>query len=189
MSVSPGQAAAALEEIDRTARRTHMAKGYAIASPYLILWGLIWIAGYGACAIVPPERWGLAWLPLVAVGAVGSTWLGMRARPRAGQGGAGAGGFGQSAVMGLAVCVFIGAVYYLFQPRSPLPYLVFPSLVAGLVYVLAGAVARMQRFVWIGAGVFAVALGGYVAAPQWTALWAAAGGAGLVLGGLWLRRA
>jgi hypothetical protein len=92
-------------------------------------------------------------------------------------------------VMGLAVCIFIGAVYYLFKPTSPLPYLIFPSFVAGLAYILAGAVSRMQRFVWIGLGIFAVTLGGYVAAPQWSAIWAAAGGAGLVLGGLWLRKA
>jgi hypothetical protein len=187
MSMSSSQAAAALDEIERTERRTRVAAGYSIASPYLILWGLIWIAGYGACALLPPERWGLPWLPLVAVGALGSTWAGMRARRgrQVGQGGA----FGQSALMTAAVMVFIAAVYYIFQPRSPLPYLIFPSFVAGLAYVLAGALTRMQRFIWIGGAIFAVTLGGYVAAPEWSALWAAAGGAGLVLGGLWLRKA
>jgi len=187
VTLSSEQAAAALDAIDRTERRTQRATGYAIASPYLILWGLIWIAGYGACAVLPPERWGLPWLPLIAVGTLATTALGMRARP--GRRGGGAGGFGQSIVMALAVCVFIGAVYYLFRPASPLPYLIFPSFVAGLAYVLAGALAGMQRFVAIGFGIFAVTLGGYVAAPEWSAVWAAAGGAGLVLGGLWLRRA
>jgi len=187
MTLSPGQAAAALDEIERTEQRTVRATSYSIASPYLILWGLVWIAGYGACAVLPPERWGLPWLPLIAVGTLASAVLGMRVRP--GRHGGGAVGFGQSMVMGVAVCVFIGAVYYLFQPTSPLPYLIFPSFVAGLAYVLAGAVARMQRFVAIGFGIFAVTLAGYVAAPQWSALWAAAGGAGLLLGGLWLRKA
>jgi hypothetical protein len=187
MTLTSNQAAAALEDIDRTERRTKMATSYSIASSYLVLWGLIWIAGYGACAVLPPERWGLAWLPLIAVGTIGSVALGMRT-PR-GRGGTNAGAFGQSMVMAFAICVFIGAVYYLFRPTSPLPYLIFPSFVAGLVYVLAGAVTRMQRFVWIGFGVFALTLGGYVAAPEWSAIWAAAGGAGLVLGGLWLRKA
>lgn len=188
MSLSPTEAAAALDAIDRTERRTRDARSYSIASPYLILWGLIWIAGYGACAVLPPERWGLAWLPLAAFGTIASAWVGMRTRR--GPHEAGAQGFGQSALMGLAVLLFIGAVYYLFQPKSPLPYLIFPSLVAGLAYVLAGAVARMPRFVWIGAAVFAISLGGYAAAPQWSAIWAAAGGGGgLLLGGLWLRRA
>src|SRR3954471_16256097 len=133
MTLSSNQAAAALEDIDRTERRTQMAAGYSIASPYLILWGLIWVAGYGACAVLPPERWGLAWLPLIAVGTLGSVVLGMRPRP--GRSGGAAVGFAQSMVMGLAVCIFIGAVYYLFKPTSPLPYLIFPSFVAGLAYI------------------------------------------------------
>ncbi|MBV9929334.1 MAG: hypothetical protein JO013_00095 [Alphaproteobacteria bacterium] len=186
MSLSPQQAAAALDDIDCVEQRTYRARGYAIASPYLILWGLIWIAGYGACAVLPPERWGMAWLPLVIVGALGSTWFGMRARSSH-AGSAERSSFGQAAVMGLAIFAFIAAVYYLFQPQSPLPYLIFPSFVAGLVYALAGAVARMPRFVWIGAGVFLLTLGGYAFAPQWSAIWAAAGGCGLVAGGLWLR--
>jgi hypothetical protein len=188
MSLSSGQAAAALDDIERTERRTQAATSYSIASGYLILWGLVWIAGYGACAMLPPERWGLPWLPLIALGTLGSTWLGMRARGT-GKGAARNAPFAQSAIMGAAIMVFIAAVYYVFQPTSPLPYLVFPSLVAGLVYTLAGAVARMPRFVWIGAAIFVLTLAGYALAPQWSALWAAAAGVGLVLGGLWLRKA
>lgn len=188
MPLSPGQAAAALEEIDRTERRTHMAKGYSLASPYLILWGLIWILGYGACAVLPPERWGLVWLPLAGAGTLASMAIGVRSRARSGGGKLVSSG--QTAVMGLAIFVFIGAVYYLFRPTSPLPYLIFPSFVAGLAYTLAGAVARMPRFVWIGVGIFLLTLAGYVAAPQWSAIWVAiAGGGGLLLGGLWLQKA
>jgi hypothetical protein len=187
MSLSPDQAAAALADIDRTERRTREAKGYAIASPYLVLWGLIWIVGYGACAMLPPERWGLPWIPLAIGGMLASAWLGSKRRGE--RDGDSQGRAARSAAIGIAIAVFIGAVYYLFQPQSHLPYLIFPSFVAALVYVLAGAVTRMQRFVWIGFGVFAVTLGGYIAAPQWSALWAAAGGGGLVLGGLWLRKA
>src|SRR5438067_6367465 len=142
MTLSSNQAAAALDEIERTKRRTHLAKGYSIASAYFILWGAIWVLGYGACAVLPPERWGLAWLPLIGVGTAGSVVIGMRTpRPRSGGAGGAAGGFVQPMVMALAVMVFVGAVYYLFQPKSPLPYLIFPSFVAGLVYVLAGALA------------------------------------------------
>ena len=187
MTLSPGQAAAALDDIERTEQRTRAARSYSAASDYLLLWGVIWMIGYGACAVLPPERWGLAWLPLAAIGMLVSFALGKRSRR---QRGAGTGTSAQTAVMGLAIFAFIAAVYYLFQPRSHLPYLVFPSLVAGLVYTLAGAVAGMPRFIGIGAGIFVLTLAGYVAAPQWTSLWVAiAGGGGLVLGGLWLRKA
>jgi hypothetical protein len=187
MSVSPGQAAAALDEIERTERRTRNAKGYAIASPHLILWGLVWMAGYGACAVLPPERWGLAWLPLVVVGSLGSSWLGSRAA--AARGGKG-GQFRRSLLMGASIFVFIACTYYVLQPRSPLAYLVFPALITGLAYSLSGAAAGMMRFVWIGGGIVLLTMAGYVLAPQWTALIVAvAAGGGLVLGGLWLRQA
>src|SRR5438309_8271971 len=174
MSLSPDQAAAALHDIDCMERRTQVATGYAIASPYLILWGLVWIAGYGASAVVPPERWGLVWLPLVIVGGARSGWLGSRARG----GGARQGAFSQSVLLAAAVFLFIASVYYVFRPASVQPYLVFPSLIAGLVYTLAGALARMARFVWIGAGIFLLTMAGFIAAPQYMAIWVAIAGGG-----------
>jgi hypothetical protein len=185
MTLSQGQASAALEEIERTERRTRNAKGYSIASPHLILWGLVWIAGYGACAALPVERWGLVWLPLVVIGTLGSVWLGMRAS-RGGRNGS----FGRSLIIAAAITAFMVSTYYLFKPQGPLPYLVFPALMTGLAYALSGAAAGLPRFVWIGGAILLFTLAGYVALPQWTALVvAAAGGGGLVLGGLWLRQA
>jgi hypothetical protein len=184
MTISPMQAAAAIEEIERTEQRTRLARSYGTASAYLILWGLIWIAGYGACAVVPREQWGLVWLPLIVVGAGASAWFGSR-----GKGDSASGSGGRAALMAVSIMIFMGATYFVFRPAEPEPYLLFPTFITGLVYCLAGAVARMPRFVWIGAGIFVVTLAGYVAAPQWTAIWVAiAGGGGLVLGGLWLRK-
>jgi len=190
MSISPTQAAAAIEEIERTERRTRLARGYGEASPYLILWGTIWIAGYGACAVLPREQWGIAWLPLVLLGAVGSGWIGSRgARAMGGRSEPGSGAFGRSLLMALSIFVFIAATYFVFRPVEAAPYLIFPTFITGLVYCLCGLLARMARFVWIGAAIFALTLIGYISAPQWTAIWAAlAGGGGLVLGGLWLRK-
>ncbi|HEY0412831.1 MAG TPA: hypothetical protein VGD66_06810 [Allosphingosinicella sp.] len=184
MTISPGQAAAALEDIERTERKTRTARGYAEASPYLVLWGLVWIVGYGGCAVLPREQWGLVWLPLIVVGAIGSIWLGSR-----GRGESRPGSLGRAGLITLSIGIFIGSVYYVFRPTDAAPYLIFPTLIAGLVYSLAGILARMPRFVWIAAGMFVLTMAGYVAAPQWTAIWVgAAGGGGLVLGGLWLRK-
>jgi hypothetical protein len=184
MSISPGQAAAALEEIERTERRTRTARGYAAASPYLLLWGLVWMVGYGACAVLPREQWGLAWLPLIVVGALGSAWFGSR-----GRGGSQPDSLARAGLASLSIGIFVGSVYYVFKPADAAPYLIFPTLIAGLVYSLAGILARMPRFVWIAAGMFVLTMTGYVAAPQWIAAWVAvAGGGGLVLGGLWLRK-
>lgn len=190
MSISPTQAAAAIEEIERTEARTRLARGYGEASPHLILWGLIWMVGYGACAVLPPARWGLIWLPLVLVGTAGSAWFGSRGRLGSrGRGDSASGALGRAALMAMAIGVFMFSAYFVFRPAEPAPYLLFPSLIAGLVYCLAGAMTRMARFIWIGGAIFVLTMAGYVAAPQWTAVWAAlGGGGGLVLDGLWLRK-
>jgi hypothetical protein len=187
MAISPGQAAAALEDIAQTEQRTRVAGGYAVASPYLILWGLVWTAGYVGCALLPSEQWGLVWLPGVLVGAVGSGMFGQRTR-RTGRGTQG-GSFGQAAVMAVTIALFFGSVFYVFRPSDLLPYLVFPALVVGLVYTLAGTLAHLPRFAAIGAAIFVATMAGYFAAPQFMAWWIAlVAGGGLILGGLWLRK-
>lgn len=184
MAISPGQAAAALEEIERTERRTRVSGGYRTGSPYLILWGCMWAIGYVGCGLVPPQDWGWVWLPLIVIGTAGSIWFG--SRPSAARTGAsGWRAFG----MALTVALFVVATCFIFRVADPLPYLVFPSLVTGLVYGFAGLFSGLPRLVWIGAAVSLIPLFGYVVTPALTAFWvAAAGGGGLILGGLWLRQ-
>jgi hypothetical protein len=111
-------------------------------------------------------------------------------RTRAKGAGKGAGSsIGKSMTLGLAICLFIGSVYFVFQPVSPLPYLVFPALITALVYVLLGGLLGLPRYVAIGAIMFLVTMAGFVYAKPFLPFWiAAAGGGGLILGGLWMRR-
>jgi hypothetical protein len=188
MAISPGQAAAALQEIERTERRTRASGGYAAASPHLVVWGLIWACGYVACDFVPPEQWGLVWLPLALLGSAGSAWLASRGR-RGAAGGRAPGDGARSIGAAAAIAIFIMAFFWIVRPTDLRVGLVFPTMTMGLVYCLAGLYARLPRFVWIGAGAFTVTIAGYLIVPEWTAFWvAAAGGGGLILGGLWLRK-
>jgi hypothetical protein len=191
MVISSSEAAEALRDIARTDRRTKVSGAYHVASPHLILWGLIWAAGYTASGLTPPDQWGLVWLPLIAIGVAGAIALGMRAgagRKSAASGGAGF-AVGKSIILALAIGLFIGAVYFVFQPVSPLPYLVFPALITALIYVLLGALLGLPRYIAIGAIMFLVTMVGFVYAKTYLPFWiAAAGGGGLVLGGLWMRR-
>jgi hypothetical protein len=187
MSISAGQAAAALQEIERTELRTRVSGGYQAASPHLILWGCVWAVGYAGCGLAPPAKWGLVWLPLILLGTLGSAWFGRRAGMARTDASHGAGGW-RSVAMAGTIALFMGSTFFVFRVTNPLPYLVFPALVTGLVYTLAGLLAPLPRFAWIGATIFVVTLGGYVAAPALTPYWIAiAGGGGLMLGGLWLR--
>ena len=72
---------------------------------------------------------------------------------------------------------------------TPLPYLVFPALITALIYVLLGALLGLPRYVAIGAIMFLVTMAGFVYAKPYLPFWiAVAGGGGLILGGLWMRK-
>jgi hypothetical protein len=191
MVISSTEAAEALRDIAQTDRRTRVSGAYHVASPHLILWGLIWAVGYTGSGLTPPEQWGLVWLPLIAIGVVGAIALGMRAGARREPGTSGAAGFsaGKSAMLAMAIGVFMGSVYFVFQPATPLPYLVFPALITALIYVLLGALLGLPRYTAIGAIMFVVTMIGFVYAKPMLPFWiAVAGGGGLILGGLWMRK-
>ncbi len=91
MGISKSEAASALTDIESAAGRSRLLKGYHYASPILMVWGVVWAAGYTAMGLLEPERWGVLWLVLDVIG-VGSTMLLSRRgkgrgqdRPRAGR--------------------------------------------------------------------------------------------------------
>ncbi len=193
--ISETEAAESLKQVSAVGRRTHLAHAYSEASPHLIFAGLIWIAGYVAMGLSRPDRWALIWLPLTAVGLVGSFIIALRAQrtrvPKAVASMAGVDSvvYASRVLWGIgATMVFTVATYLLFRPTELLPYMVFPAFLLAFVYALVGSLGA-TRFVWIGAGVFAVTELGLLLSPDLIAYYiAAGGGGGLLLGGLWLRR-
>jgi hypothetical protein len=188
MTITSTEAAQALSDIERTRRRTQVSGAYHVASPHFILWGLVWAAGYTGCGLVPPEKWSMIWLPWILIGVVGAITLRIRGG-RSSRAGAPAIPLGMSMTIALALGLFMGAVYLVFQPATYLPYLVFPALLTALLYALIGALAGLPRYTAVGAAIFLVTMAGFLYAKPWLPFWiAAAGGGGLVLAGLWMRR-
>jgi hypothetical protein len=186
--ITENEAAESLRDVERVSRRTHVASAYAGASPHLILWGLVWVAGYTGTGLTAPVSWGWVWLPCIVAGSIGSAILGRRAaRSGAPKTGGSTNPNVRSLLMALTIMLFMGSVYLVFKPTSMLPYLVFPAQIMALTYALVGTFG-LPRFTWIGAGVFAAVMLGYLLAPALMSFWiAAAGGGGLILGGLWMR--
>jgi hypothetical protein len=191
MALSGSEAASALAEIENVQRRTNVAAGYSLASPHLITWGLVWLVGYTACGLLPVERWSSAWLPLIAIGTSASILFGVRAgarsrTPRTGPSWKSILVRSVGGAMALTVCLSCIALF--LQPASPNADLVLPAFVLGLVYALVGLVT-LPRYFWIGAAVFASTMAGYWLTRPFLPFWiAVAGGGGLILGGLWLRK-
>jgi xanthosine utilization system XapX-like protein len=183
MVISHAEAAETLRDIEQTDRRTRVSGAYHVASSHFILWGLVWVGGYTGSGLVPMEKWGLVWLPLIVLGVIAALAIGRR-------GGSGKVKFDarKSFVMALAIGLFIGSVFTVFNPTTPAPYLVFPALIASLVYVLFG-MFNLPRYTVIGASMFVATMAGFYLAGPLLPFWlAATGGGGLILSGLWLRR-
>ena len=184
MGISKTEAASALTDIESTAGRSRLLKGYQIAGPILMVWGVVWAVGYSAMGLLEPERWGLVWLVLDVIGVTATILLARRGK------GAAKAGQGWKIMAGvLAVCAFYAATFALFKPTSTDAALAYPGVVTGLIYAGVG-IAFAPRYLWIGAAVFASSLVGYFFFQPWLAFWmAAVGGGGLIVAGLWLRRA
>ena len=190
MAITQSEAATALQDVEETTSRAYEMRGYRYASPHLILWGAIWAVGYVLMGLLPQAQWGWIWLPLDIAGFVASFAMAGRATGATRPAGTLRGpGRGPLAVTMVFVTLFACAVYLVFAPTGPEPFLVLPALLLGLVYVAAGA-WKMRRLAWIGGAVFVLTMTGYFLFQPWLAFWiACVGGGGLILGGLWLRRA
>jgi len=183
MPLSPNEAADALRDISSTERRSFSAYGYKSAATFLILWGLLWMVGYGGTDLWPAQS-GNLWLAVVVVGSVISTILGMRAKPKAGRRvdwrifatWVSALGFISSmlTVVGKVDDAQVGALIPLFF---------------AWIYVVMG-VWMGWRFALAGVALATLTLGGFFFLHQHFLLWMAfVGGSTLVATGLWLRRA
>ncbi len=181
MPLSPEQATHALRDIETAESRSRELRGYQEASPHFILWGVIWVIGYGATGLWPEAaKW--LWPALTACGAVAGVIIGRRR--------------GQNSVVGrriglsiLAAVIFMFATFAVLQPHGLNPSNAFPALLTALGYALAGIWAR-PRYLWLAAGVATATLFGFFYLAPWFSFWmAAVGGGGLILGGLWMRKA
>ena len=185
MDISPGDAAAALRDVERVQARICEIRGYRIASPYLFLWGAVWVVGYSLTGLVAPDEIWKVWLAVDVFGIAGSVLLSVRAQAanrspsRA----------WRSLASLIAIAAFVGASYAVLRPSSLVQFEVYPALILALVYALVG-IFVLPRFAWIGAAVFLATMAGYIFLQPWMGFWlAGAGGGALIVGGAWLRRA
>jgi len=188
--ISKSEAAEALRDAERVHRRTNAGGVYAKASPHLLLAGAIWVLGYVASGLTHPEQWVWIWVPLMILGSFGSYAIAYRGYRQGPADPAAARVVHASRVLWMiaAIMAFVASTFLLFQPRDTLPYLAFPALLMALIYVFVGSLG-LPKLVWIGAGMFTVLIAGLVVGRDAIAFWvAAAGGGGLLLGGLWLRK-
>ena len=181
MTLTRAEAQDTLRAISHTEHRSSAAYGYQMSAPHLILWGVIWVIGYGF-SYWQPER-SQIWLALVAGGVLGSMIIGRRMRPPA----AGSRDWRYLATVA-ALAIFITVLFVILTPRGPRGAGAFFPVLAAFYYSLIGIWTRGSRMTVLGVALVVLTLSGFVFPPQFFTLWMAiVGGGGLILGGLWLR--
>jgi hypothetical protein len=179
--ISPSEASQTLHEISATELESATAYRYARAAPHLILWGAIWVLGYGAGYL--DSRLSILWIPLAIVGAVGSGRLGRRSGSPEQRG-----SWPRSIATAVAILVALASLFAVLGPLAGPRIGAFFPIAAGFAYTVIGIRERATRMIVLGVGLTALTVLGFFWVPQYFALWmAVVGGLGLIVGGVWLR--
>lgn len=176
-------AARALAEIDAVTARVRQSRIYLLASATLILWGPLVALGYALTQFMP--RYAMYTWPLCHLVGIGVTaMLVIRERRAASRRGS------LLVLTGLVITIGFGLVWSVvlgrFGPREMSAF--WPTLFM-FGYVIAGLWFG-RAFMALGIAVTALTLAGYFWVDRWFDLYmAAVNGGGLLLCGLWMRRA
>ena len=182
MSLTPNEAANTLRDIEATGRASSQAFGYRHSGKHLIIWGLVWVAGYSAMDFFPRYA-GPIWLTLSILGALAASFVGSRDKANNRR--------NNLQILGLvAVAIaFVIATDTIMWPVNVAQQAAFIPLLAAAAYT---AVGLWEGPRWIVAGVVlaALTLGGFFYIHEHFSLYmGAVGGGSLILAGLWMRSA
>lgn len=192
MTITRQEAGEALDAISAAGQKVDQYRGYQEASPFLILWGLLWFIGNGVLALAP--SWATpTWLSIIAVGTAATIALTVsqsrRAQRQRHYTRAERATIARRAIMlWAAIVTFYPAMYIVIGDLSRLQSNAFVSLFWALVYMAAGGWLGWRMFLTGLATVAAVLLGVTVLREHYFLWMAFAGGGSLLLGGLWLRK-
>jgi hypothetical protein len=183
MTLTSSQAQASLDDIERIVRRVKQSSIYRNASLLLMLWGAIVMVGYVGCEVAPRYA-ATVWLICQAGGLLVTIALSARfARDEE---------YRVDARIVGAVLLFFGfgllwsQVFGHFSPRG---LNAFWATLFMFGYAVAG-IWLGRAFVILGLTVTALTVVGYLWVGPWFNLYmAVVDGGGLVLCGLWMRRA
>jgi hypothetical protein len=192
MNISRDDASLALDAVLAADQRVREFKGAREASPHLIFWGLAWFFANGVTGLAPQHA-GKAWLAVLVIGAVFTTWIVVRqsrqrqaghsytAQERAAIG-------RRATILGTTVLAFFPAMLAVLAPLSAMQNNAFISLFWAFAYIASGAWFG-TRMVVAGIVTAVATLVGFFLLPGHYFLWMAlVGGGSLLLAGLWLRK-
>lgn len=181
--IDRSQASSALAEIEEIGARVRQSLFYRRASAMLILWGALTFGGY-LVTFFNPQQSRYVWIAIMIVGIAGSVVIGrITARHH------GVNNFNPRILAAFLFFIAFGLIWSVFIGQFSGRQLgAFWTSYFMLPYILVGLWLGWA-FVAIGATVMALTFAGYFYSAEWFGLWMAfVNGAGLIAGGLWMRR-
>ncbi|HEY1750960.1 MAG TPA: hypothetical protein VGG29_06835 [Caulobacteraceae bacterium] len=183
MTITKDAAAQALGEVEAARGRMVEARSYANASPFLIIWGAVWMFADLAIQFAPPSLANYAWPAGILVGTVASIAASFTL-PRRADGAKGWRAFGLWGV----IAGFFVALFLVIPVTSGVEIHSIFGIVFGFLYMGFG-LWMGWRVIALGAALVALTLIGFYEVRAWYGLYMGlVSGGALILGGLWLRK-
>jgi len=182
--LSAEQAAQALKEAHAAERRSAEAYSYSQTAPYCFVWGIVWLLGYGAQALIPAGTWlGWWWMGLSLAGAVASVVIGRSQNIRR------PGKSWRMGVLFLIIWLFTAALFTVLHPKSELQIGAYFPLLFAAIYAAIGLWLGL-RYILVGVFMAVATLGAFFFLREYFFHWMAlVGGGSLLLTGFWMRQA
>jgi hypothetical protein len=181
VQIDPKAAEASLADIDMVVGRLKQSAFYRGASEIIIVWGVLVSIAYLLCQWIPRQG-GIIWVIEDVVGFVAIIFIGWRQQRKVGD-------FNWRIVIALALFFGFGLICCQLGHLGPRELSVFWPILFMFGYALAGLWLG-RAFVLLGISVALLAYAGYVFVDTWLNLYlAVVNGGGLILAGLWMRRA
>ena len=185
MTLTRNDAATALHDVHSASRHSITLFQYGLASPFLLLWGVLWIVA-GAAGAVSPHNAGIGWLVVDIVGFAGTGVL-IAVQSRRYAEGTGRTRLFRCIATGAVLAAFVALTISVVAPVSDAEVLTFITLVVAAAYAIAGCWTG-GRYALVGGVLAGVAGGLFHLAPDLVPLVVPfVGGGTLILGGLWMR--
>jgi hypothetical protein len=181
MKIDAQSAAASLADIDTIVARLKQSSFYRGASTLIIIWGVLVCGGYVASSFAPRAAVYI-WIVVNSAGLIATIAMGLRYR-RIGA------DFDWRMIIAILLFFALGLVCSRMGHFGPRENDAFWPILFMFGYALAGLWLG-RAFICLGVGVAALSFAGFLWVERWFDLYLAlVDGGGMILAGLWMRRA
>ena len=187
MNITKNDAKTALRDVDRAGEYSLTLFNYGIASPYLLVWGILWIVA-GIIGAISPDNTGVGWLVVDTLGIIATGYLVAGDARRLAKDNARVEGLRFVATV-VVLTGFLTMTFTIFAPVSGVEIQAFITILIASIYMILGFWTG-RRLSVIGAVLAVLVVSAFFYTPaQFPLMVSILGGGALILGGLWMRRA